>query len=274
MNVAKTLTAANGEQIAFYEHLPARDLPVIIFFHGQGECGDGTTATLPAVAGNAIPKYIKAGTFNYQFIVLSPQLKMAYKNEWRLWYITEMIKDAKTLSNKAIFLTGLSLGGGACWTAGNDDYVCSQIKAILPISGTGTFKTSQFLKKYGVKTWAFHNEDDKNQGTAPGLTTSAIQTIEAAFPGSTKLYYYTTGGHGNWDRAYAMDNPTVTIRDINSWVVSNVQQKPNMYEWMLSLAGTVTPPIEPPVTTPPRTIIKSVHTFSDGSTQTILTPTK
>src|SRR5437763_5505466 len=90
--VARSLTSSTtGLFIRFYEYKPvtydpAHKYPLIIFLHGIGERGNGTT-DLPNVLVNAIPKYINAGntmTFTSlsgvteTFLVLSPQLSTAY----------------------------------------------------------------------------------------------------------------------------------------------------------------------------------------------------
>src|SRR5882724_389547 len=86
--VAKGLTAANGVFIGFEQYTPANyasnpntKYPLIIFLHGIGERGNGTTE-LANVNANGIPKYISQGntmTFTWNgktetFLVLSPQL--------------------------------------------------------------------------------------------------------------------------------------------------------------------------------------------------------
>ena len=65
--IAKGFTAANGQWVGFLEYKPTNystDLstkyPLIIFLHGIGERGDGTTQ-IQNVAANGIPKYIKNG---------------------------------------------------------------------------------------------------------------------------------------------------------------------------------------------------------------------
>ena len=65
--VARGLTASNGVFIGFYEYKPTNynaspttKYPLIIFLHGLGERGNGTTE-LTRVAANAIPRYIRDG---------------------------------------------------------------------------------------------------------------------------------------------------------------------------------------------------------------------
>src|SRR4030095_1291600 len=129
--VARSLTASNGVFIGFYEYKPVdynanptTQYPLIIFLHGIGERGDGTTQ-LPFVLANAIPKYINAGNpmrfyVNGQwqtFLVLTPQLSTAY-GSWQNFYVDEMLKYATQnlrVDPNRIYLTGLSLGGGGTW---------------------------------------------------------------------------------------------------------------------------------------------------------------
>jgi predicted peptidase len=90
--------------------------PLIIFLHGTGERGNGTTE-LPMVEYFGIPSITKNGLLksgNTSFIVLSPQLGKQF-GEWPAWIIDEMVKYSKTLNidTTQTYLTGLSLGGSA-----------------------------------------------------------------------------------------------------------------------------------------------------------------
>src|SRR5215470_20061943 len=65
--VAKGLTASNGVFIGFEQYTPTdyasnpnTKYPLIIFLHGIGERGNGTTE-LANINANAIPKYISQG---------------------------------------------------------------------------------------------------------------------------------------------------------------------------------------------------------------------
>src|ERR1041384_655690 len=126
-HVPKSLTAANGQFIGFYQYTPTNysstpntKHPLIIFLHGIGERGNGTT-DLKNILGLGVPGAINAGhnmTFTWNgktetFLVLSPQLSGAYGG-WQNFYVDEMIEYAKKnlrIDENRIFLTGLSLGG-------------------------------------------------------------------------------------------------------------------------------------------------------------------
>src|SRR5690242_2986530 len=99
--VAKGLTASNGQYIGFYEYKPTdynpnatKKYPLIIFLHGIGERGNGTS-DLVKVTYHAIPRMIAAGsTMTYKnpstgqmetFLVLSPQLSTSY-GWWETFY--------------------------------------------------------------------------------------------------------------------------------------------------------------------------------------------
>src|SRR5215210_541460 len=71
--VPRSLTAANGTFIGFYEYKPplystntTAKFPLIIFLHGIGERGDGSS-TLSSVLNVGIPRNIHYGLTNMVF---------------------------------------------------------------------------------------------------------------------------------------------------------------------------------------------------------------
>lgn len=229
------LTASNGTKIGFYQFLPAgynpaKKYPFIVFLHGSGEVGNGTS-DLPKVLNNGIARLIGAGatmTFTVNgetssFIVLMPQLASNYGN-WQDFYTDEMLKYAKanlSVDLNRFYLTGLSLGGGGTWRwCSSDTNHTAQLAAVSPICGTG--ESQQYFcwvtyDKVGV--WAFHNMDDPT--VAVGNTQWAEMTLDNCDPNHTEVRqftYYPSGGHNAWDKAYD------TTHNI---------QNPNLYEWFL-----------------------------------------
>ena len=76
--VAKSLRAANGDNLGFYQYTPkdystGKKYPVIISLHGVGERGNGTTE-LKNVLGIGIPAAIAAG---YDMFVTEPGMASA-----------------------------------------------------------------------------------------------------------------------------------------------------------------------------------------------------
>src|SRR5690349_13934534 len=216
--VAKGLTAANGQFVGFYEYKPAdynpsKKYPLIIFLHGIGERGNGTT-DLIKVTWHAIPRMIAAGnTMTYKnpktgvmetFLVLSPQLSYNY-GYWDLFYVDEMLKYAKqnlSVDLNRIYLTGLSAGGGGVWRYPNTSLAnAQQFAAIAPVCGTcdwnpNTLASTIVAAKLGV--WAFHAEDDYTVSVT--CTKTAVDLINTMNPETpAKKTIYPTGGHYIWE---------------------------------------------------------------------------
>lgn len=234
--VAKGFTAGNGQWVGFLEYKPTyynADLtvkyPLIIFLHGIGERGNGTSQ-IWSVAGNGIPRYINAGNpmrFNWNgktetFLVLSPQLAPSY-NDWVDFYIEELIEYAKTnlrIDTNRIILTGLSLGGGGVWHYTTSSLAHSkQLAAAAPVCGTCTGGPIdyKYVAQANLPLWAFHAMNDGTVGV--GCTTSQVMGVNQGNPLIAPLMtLYSNGGHGIWDRAYD---------SLYAW------QNPNIYEWFL-----------------------------------------
>ncbi|MDF2187501.1 PKD domain-containing protein [Paraflavitalea sp. CAU 1676] len=232
--VAKNLKAANGQSIGFYEYKPYDynpalnpKYPLIIFLHGIGERGNGTT-DLPSVLGNGTPAVIKAGhsmTFTWNgktetFLVLIPQLSSSY-GWWQTFYVDEMINYAKANLNvdpNRISLAGLSLGGGGTWTwAGASLSNAQTLNCIGVCCGTCENVNYSNYTNANLPVWAFHAKDDKT--VSEGCSGGAIQGIEKLNP-AVKPYYtvWPDGGHSVWGRAY---DPGYSFNN------------PNIYEWFL-----------------------------------------
>ncbi|NII23512.1 T9SS type A sorting domain-containing protein [Pseudoflavitalea sp. X16] len=232
--VAKSLTASNGVYIGFYQYTPTdynpsgEKYPLIIFLHGMGERGNGTTE-LTRVTANGIPKYIKAGhkmrffwNGKWQtFLVLSPQLSSSY-GWWENFYTEEMIKYAKANLNvdtNRIALAGLSLGGGGVWYyPGESVAKAKQLSAVAPCCPTCQSLSFCNLAAANLPVWAFHAQNDPT--TQASCTSTIVSYINNNCSAPVKGYMtlWPTGGHGVWDRAFDT---------VYNW------QNPNVYEWML-----------------------------------------
>ncbi|TAH04593.1 MAG: T9SS C-terminal target domain-containing protein [Sphingobacteriales bacterium] len=241
--VTRNVTASNGTYIGFYEFKPynynanpTRKYPLIIFLHGIGERGNGTTE-LPRVLTWAIPNYCANGatmTFNVNgqeesFLTLSPQLSLSWGN-WQPFYVEEMIKWAKQtmrVDTNRIYLTGLSLGGGGVWKyATSSAAAAKSLAAIAPVCGTCDYTNFCNIAQNRVGVWAFHAQDDGTVGV--GCTFNAINQINACSPVvKPRQSIYPDGGHFIWNRSFD------TTHNIHT---------PNMYEWLLSHDRSLPPP--------------------------------
>ncbi len=199
--------------------------PLIIFLHGLGELGNGTS-DLYKVEDNAIPKLLANKTFppnfvvgnrNFSFIVLSPQFKA-----WpQPADVNDMINYAIShykIDTARMFVSGLSMGGGVTW-----DYTIDygkRLAAIVPISGASwpTTDKAQKIAQANVAVWAFHNNDDSTVPSWYSINyVSYINSFNPLIP--AKLTLWSTGGHDAWTKA---TDPAYK------------ENGKNIYEWMLS----------------------------------------
>jgi len=229
--IPKSLIAKNNVQIGFYEYKPAdynlypnKKYPLIIFLHGIGERGNGTTE-LPRVLSYGIPSLINQGaTMKYNgetFLVLSPQLP-TWLGMWENYFVDEMLDYAYAnlqVDTNRVYLTGLSLGGGGVWTYANTSVDhAKRFAAIAPVCGTcyynyGTLKTTIGAAPIGV--WGFVNMDDNV--VSPWCTISACDALVNTSV-AIKKTVNANGGHDAWTRAFDLGHSI---------------QSPNLYEWML-----------------------------------------
>ncbi|MBX2945146.1 MAG: tandem-95 repeat protein [Cyclobacteriaceae bacterium] len=212
-------------QIGYYEYLPpdynsnSNNYPIVIFFHGMGERGNGTT-DLPMVAYNGPPRYVVEG-YKFPFILISPQLKASF-GFWPVWYMDEVVEHVRTylrVDPSRIYITGLSLGGGGAW-----EYTFNfpqKVAALAPIcGGYNTLSWACTYRTNSIPIWAFHGDADS---VVPiSRTTNMINAINACTPAiiPTPIYTIYPGvWHDAWNYAYRTDNSLHT---------------PNVYEWMMS----------------------------------------
>jgi len=248
--IARTVNNPLGN-IGFYEFQPrgynpagSYNYPLIIFLHGSGEKGNGTTE-LPRVLSSSFPKLLNAGaTMNFTvngqaqaFLVLIPQLDPVYTTTWPNAYVTAMINYAKAnlkIDQNKIFLTGWSLGGGGAWQYPSGSIDSANLLAgIIPVSPSPDFRNLCNIAQGRVAVWAHHAEDDLS---IPADTTRyAIRGINNCSPAIPALAtYYPSGGHG-----YVADAAYDTLNTI---------QYPNMFQWMAGTSRLNTPATNlPPV---------------------------
>jgi hypothetical protein len=228
----QTFKTTSETVIGFLQYLPkdyasnSNKYPLVIFLHGVGERGANSTnpatleSTIWSVDNLGPPKYAVAN--NFPFILISPQLKNNY-GSWPMWYVLEVLNYVKTylrVDEKRIHITGLSLGGGATWTAIQDYPKIFASAAPVCGSGNSTSKACGIASE-NVGVWAFHGDADT---TVPlSRSTNMVNAINGCSPAPSpmaKMTIYPGVKHDAWNRAYAPDH---------------TYHNPNMYDWMMSI---------------------------------------
>jgi len=213
-----------------YTTNPNQKYPVLIFLHGLGELGNGTTQ-ISSVAVNGPPKIIAAGQWpssfpvngvNYKFIVISPQSSIQWQPDDINYVIDQIISIyGSRVDLSRIYLTGLSLGGG-----GVEDYLAqnttngNRIAAAVTCAGSSWWANQTRINNIlstNVPIWFFHNEFDNVVTYIQSVNWYEHLTSSGMSPMPKLTIYPGVYAHDSWSATYDI-NPT----------------NPNkIYEWML-----------------------------------------
>ncbi|PWT95152.1 MAG: hypothetical protein C5B52_18385 [Bacteroidetes bacterium] len=226
----------NSNCHGFYDYLPINygtsgiNYPLLIFIHGAGELGNGTTQ-LKDVLFNGPPRLINLGqwptTFTtpqgktYSMIVFTPQF-VAWPTVADIEAVYQYAINHYRVNLNMVYVTGLSMGGGVTF-----DYVsasaanAAKIAAIVPICGTTLLSTpaADIVASNNVAAWVTHNKYDLD--ISDSISIKDVQRINSYKPPPkplAKLTLFPDSGHNAWSRTY----------DPN-WRDSGY----NIYEWML-----------------------------------------
>lgn len=223
------------QDIYYLEHLPDdyetsdTEYPVIIFLHGASEQGDPSGAEINKVATWGPPYYIEQGadmkftvddsTFSY--IVISPQLQYATKDNWSASYIHDVVThviDTYRIDIDRIYLTGLSMGGGTIW---NYEGQHPNILAAVGIVSSGWPYDPAIVRTVvedRLAAWVFHGEIDPQISVELPQQWQDSLVALGADP-APLLKIFPNIGHNVWDKAYTIDH--------------RYQDPVNLYEWFL-----------------------------------------
>ncbi len=201
LNCYLKLKDARVEGLGYKVFLPAdfdaaKKYPLMLFLHGAGERGDGTTQ-LDRVLAHGPVKYAHAGT-EYPCILIAPQCP-----ENRIW--PDLADEVgKLLDNVAgeypvdldrVSCTGLSMGGFGTFTMGIT--FPGRFAALGPICGGGVAWCAPYFGKTPI--WAFHGDADSLVSVENSLMMyNSVKT----FGGNMELTLVHGCDHDSWTFAY------------------------------------------------------------------------
>lgn len=235
----RTLTAHANTPIdqyinGFYISLPAnynnsgKNYPLLVFLHGQGEVGDGSAASLPAVLRNGPPMQINqqvnnnidahfpdpvvVGSKSFEFVVIAPQLiTQPDQNGPEQQMVDDIINYAIAnyrIDASKISLTGLSMGGGIAieYPGQSADLYGKRLSSLLAIaiaSYDASDRVAQ-IAQANLPVWLTVNQGDTDPYTN---TTGYIQQLTALGATPTPLLtVFPVSGHGGWVDTYGAPN--------------------------------------------------------------------
>ena len=181
--------------------------PLLVFLHGSGERGDGTSL-LDRVLRHGPPRVIAAAEWpaDRPFVVLSPQLDTT-QGAWSVENVDAFIDhavDTYDVDPDRIYLTGLSLGGHGTWAyaAAHPD----RLAAAAPVCGDGQRVKAQqgtYCDLAGLPLWAFHGADDPV--VDPQGSIVPVHRLGACTPPpepAPRLTLFPGVGHDSWSLVY------------------------------------------------------------------------
>jgi len=217
-------TPTLGSSKGYYECLPTdyntnTKYPLILFTHGLGELGNGTT-DLGKILNTGLPSLINQGKLpvigTTKFIVISPQY-INWPGPGQLREVLDYILANYSIDTTRIYLTGLSMGGGATWETAA--LYPDRFAAIIPCCGASVGNDEKYstIAKSNLPAFATHNDADGVVGVYN--THGWVDGINKFNPTNkaTKVIFM-TGGHDCWTKTY---DPT--------WLYNGM----NIYQWML-----------------------------------------
>lgn len=255
-----TIGALNN---GYYEYLPVgydgvKKFPVIVFLHGLGEQGNGST-DLPIMLNAGLPKLINQGGFpqsvvsggkSFSFIVIAPQF-WGWPSASDVDQVINDVVARYSVDVSRIYLTGLSMGGGATWDhAGMSSASASRLAAIVPNCGASYPDATRIknIAQANLPVLAVHNDGDP---TVPSSYTNdyvnGINTYNPS-PLAIKLIWSGTS-HNCWDKTYDPANK----------IIGGM----NCYEWMLQNARGV-PPVPAPTVPLSVSLLANVNVSCNG----------
>jgi dienelactone hydrolase len=243
-------------RMGFDEYLPpsytatGAKSPLILFFHGYGESGDGTSGAVATLVGAGIPKYINVGGWPTArpFVVLAPQhvdtgfdfsscdgqpfggscnmqVQHDRGNVEPAFCTTpdevhDFIDYAVTHYNvdpARVYVTGLSCGAFGIWEYLAKYPADGKVAAAIPIAGDGRpGSRADYCALSSTPLWAFHGLQDDTVDPVGSIEPMTALANCSGVPGDeAKLTLYPDRDHNSWDPAYG----GAEGNDIYAWML-------------------------------------------------------
>jgi len=210
----------------YYEYLPPNynawgEFPLLVFLHGLGENGNGSSSQLDRVLKHGPPMLIKKSKWSGSrpFVVLAPQeMSGSCPSADTVNAFIEFALENYNIDPDRVFLTGLSCGAYGVWNY-LGKYKNIDVAAAVPIAGNGSGAYASAGCDLGkVPLWAFHGDADSTVNVTG--TTKPVSSLQGCKPrpdvGAT---IYPGVGHDSWTRTY----DGAAGHDIYAWMLDHTK---------------------------------------------------
>lgn len=268
----------NGNPHGYVEYLPANfdssvDWPVIIWYHGVGPKGDGSSLDLDKILNNAIMKWLDNGN-DVPFIVLAPQDAGGFwggatskVEQFYEWARTEYETPASEYKWHLAYASGAGTGfRDFCHNNPPSLSTVASHTLGAALTGAGTDAQEANLANSGAAFWFHHDKNDAQVGAGQteNFYLATVDRIAGANnpPDYLKYRYtqYDLSAHGAMNRIYdgsGRNDPQVTGDMGNGYVdFYEWTQDETWYDWLLS---------NPKIPFPPFDLFLSDETIPDGT---------
>lgn len=225
---ARPVGTVTGTTSGFWEYLPpgygdGSHHPLLIFWHGIGENGDGSTASLEKVPANGPPRLIKEDRWpeDRPFIVLSPQhLAPGCPSSQEIHAFIQFALAHYEVDLARVYLTGLSCGAIGSWNY-LGDHTNEVVAAAVLVCGDGRLAFGKARCTLGrVPIWALHGELDPAVPPAGSIEPLAQLNACSPPPLDAKLTLYPGVAHDSWTRTYDLS----AGNDVYGWLLSHTKR--------------------------------------------------
>jgi predicted peptidase len=212
----------------FWEYLPpgygdGTPRPLLVFWHGVGEDGAGTTADLPKVLVHGPPKLINLNQWpaTRPFVVLSPQHPGSgtCPTVMEIHDFLTFAIGAYAVDPARVYLTGLSCGALGSWSY-LGQYLGQQVVAAVLIAGNSSLAYDAMNAGCNVVNqvalWSFHGDADQSVPIAAD-TMGMNNFMACPMPRKDAKYtiYPGVDHEGSWTRTYDLSSGN----DIYAWML-------------------------------------------------------
>ncbi len=215
-----------GTTAGYWEYLPPHYgngalYPLLVFRHGIGENGNGTT-DLQKVVAHGPPKLIEADMWpeDRKFVVLSVQHPGGdCPSSQEINDFITFAKGKYQVDPKRVYFTGLSCGAIGGWNY-LGDHLTQDVAAAVLIAGDARGAWSKAMCNLGtVPIWAFHGDADTTVLPAyDGVPIASLKACTNPAPVDLTHTVYPGVGHDSWTMTYNLSNPA---NDIYAWLMSH-----------------------------------------------------